>query len=614
MTTANSSSSSSSTTSSTSQPSNHYHSTTSQVHTLTSSTNTNNNNGGSNNNNNNPGIPPPPPDNYVTIIPVVDQYGSGQFRSRRTTAPNASKQTGTNHRKKNKIRSDIESDYGTYSGQREYYREQRSRGDYLTRGAALNAANSANTTEYVPSNSSHLHATLTRSNIVPSHIDNSSSSVYSVSQRGNLVTESLPPQHDQLEREPRRYEMSRGTRSGTSALIDQKKFDRRNPTILRKKLDVCIYLMSSVGIKLEVEEGSTITAAELVNTLIEEEELSLPRSPHHKSFYIRREWNHFLQRFSSAPLEKKALDEPILSLQRNVFFSHKSDEVKIRDHKILELLYEEAKYNILTGQYPCELSDYVMLGGIQARLELGTYDQDIHTPSYFRSIMYRFLPEHASIYGNWSSWVPWRSGGAKNSLEVRLIEQYKMILANASPKRLVRKYLEFCWSLPYYGSAFFHGQIETPARSLTSLVINRDTEVLIAINSQGFYVIDPIKVVILLGLKLEELIFCVIENGRRVSKILQIFSRQAVQMDALIATFVDDLKQRVALYNDDPEANIFNDSSSMEADDCLVPLTTVSRRGIPESCLSNKLNRLTLATFDDEGHCIGHMGSWSFSN
>ena len=35
--------------------------------------------------------------------------------------------------------------------------------------------------------------------------------------------------------------------------------------------------------------------------------------------------------------------------------------------------------------------------------------------------------------------------------------------------------------------------------------------------------------------------------------------------------------------------------------DCLVPLTTVSRRGIPESCLSNKLNRLTLATFDDEG-------------
>ena len=30
-----------------------------------------------------------------------------------------------------------------------------------------------------------------------------------------------------------------------------------------------------------------------------------------------------------------------------------------------------------------------MLGGIQARLELGPYDMTIHTPSYFRTIMYR---------------------------------------------------------------------------------------------------------------------------------------------------------------------------------------------------------------------------------
>ena len=102
--------------------------------------------------------------------------------------------------------------------------------------------------------------------------------------------------------------------------------------------------------------------------------------------------------------------------------------------------------------------------------------------------------------------------------------------------------------------------------------------------------------------------------------------------------------QRAAMYAEDGDGNIYNDNSSTEADgqtnhktgtvkiflstpDCLVPLTTVSRRGIPESCLSNKLSRwvkcfmslmpmvrLTLATFDDEGHCIGHMGSWSFSS
>ena len=76
-----------------------------------------------------------------------------------------------------------------------------------------------------------------------------------------------------------------------------------------------------------------------------------------------------------------------------------------------------------------------------------------------------------------------------------LIFTLQAIPSNASPKRLVRKYLEFCWSLPYYGSAFFRGHIETPAKSLTSLVINQDTEVIIAINSLGLHVIDPTNVV-----------------------------------------------------------------------------------------------------------------------
>ena len=82
------------------------------------------------------------------------------------------------------------------------------------------------------------------------------------------------------------------------------------------------------------------------------------------SLFFRREWNHFLQRFSSAPQNLKALDEPVLSLQRNVFCS-KREEQGVKDHKVLELLYEEAKYNMLTSRYPCEISDYIMLGGIQ---------------------------------------------------------------------------------------------------------------------------------------------------------------------------------------------------------------------------------------------------------
>merc|ERR1719500_496216 len=488
--------------------------------------------------------------------------------------------------------------------------------------------------------------------------------------RGAALSSQQPPSHRDFPGEQRRYAApggqqaqqqgsgQQGSRIGRNLSSEKlgsggQENLRRNPTILRKKLDVCVYLMSAVAVQMEVEEGANATVTDLVSSLLEEEELGLPRAtqdilslwmnspllevqlkPHHKPFFIRREWNHFLQRFSSAPQNLKALDEPVLSLQRNVFCS-KREEQGVKDHKVLELLYEEAKYNMLTSRYPCEISDYIMLGGIQARLEIGPYDMAVHTPAFFRQNLSRFLPEHAvRKTGSILSWLPW-SASAKTSPEARLIDQFKAIPSNASPKRLVKKYLEFCWSLPYYGSAFFRGQIETPAKSLTSLVINQDSEVLIAINSQGLYVIDPVNVVVLLGLKFEELSwdyakpsqennedclpclfiqFCVIENGRRVSKILQVFSRQAVQMDALISAFVDEIKQRAAMYAEDGDGNIYNDNSSTEADDCLVPLTTVSRRGIPESCLSNKLSRLTLATFDDEGHCIGHMGSWSFSS
>ena len=117
-----------------------------------------------------------------------------------------------------------------------------------------------------------------------------------------------------------------------------------------------------------------------------------------------------------------------------------------------------------------------------------------------------------------------------------------------------------------------------------------------------------------------------------------------ILIESIVALWSFFFFQRAAMYAEDGDGNIYNDNSSTEADgqtnhktgtvkifpsipDCLVPLTTVSRRGIPESCLSNKLSRwvscflslmpmvrLTLATFDDEGHCIGHMGSWSFSS
>lgn len=55
-----------------------------------------------------------------------------------------------------------------------------------------------------------------------------------------------------------------------------------------------------------------------------------------------------------------------------------------RDPRILELLYEEARHNVLMGRYVMEPAHSLMLGGIQARVELGPYNSHTHTVSFFR--------------------------------------------------------------------------------------------------------------------------------------------------------------------------------------------------------------------------------------
>ena len=118
---------------------------------------------------------------------------------------------------------------------REYFRE-RPRGEFLTRGAALA---SQQVQPGQPPEFGSLTVTPSRGSL-GSHID-AAGTVYSVSQR-NIMTSSvtsgggiqvLPEQqHEQLEREPRRYVASHDLVRTRSAL--QPKESRRNPTILRK--------------------------------------------------------------------------------------------------------------------------------------------------------------------------------------------------------------------------------------------------------------------------------------------------------------------------------------------------------------------------------------------
>lgn len=397
----------------------------------------------------------------------------------------------------------------------------------------------------------------------------------------------------------------------------------------QNKKQVCVFLMNKVGLCLDVDRIQLVTAQNLLDTILDDDQevglplkareifslwitsplLELQLKSYQKPFCIRQQWTELLTKYTTASRQKIEMDEPILSFQRNVFFD-KREEIRIDDMKIMELLYEEAKANILDGRYPCEIEDCEVLAGIQARLELGSYDIHIHTPNYFRTRLQDYLPAHACKRG-WSFF----GFGSKTGPEQRIIEKYKNISSNTTTYKLLRKYLEFCWALPYYGSAFFQGQVEKSVKGISAFINHYDMPILIAINREGIHLIKHSEAVVLLSLHYQQfswdyanplqsnnpdclpclfIQFHMPGTRRQESKLLQIFSRQAFLMDKLISAFVEELKKQ-NLWGD----QVDHLSASEQPDDDVFPISPAKL--CSELSLTRNLKRLSLATFNETG-------------
>ncbi|KAJ6638743.1 FERM domain-containing protein 8 [Pseudolycoriella hygida] len=361
------------------------------------------------------------------------------------------------------------------------------------------------------------------------------------------------------------------------------------PRPLQNVIPTCVYLMSRIAVHMEIEGTAQCPAQVMLAAALGCEELGIANKllaqsvfglwmtsplleiqlkPHNRPYAVRSSWTKLLEKHSHGNAIQKKYDEPMIGLKRSVYFS-KKDEEKIKDPRILELLYEEARHNVLSGRYIMEPAHSIMLGGIQARIELGPYNVHTHTIGFFRENQLRFLPAHVAKSSSWS-WLP---VSRKTSAEVRLLEQFKRVPTTATTRKLMRKYLEFCWALPFYGAAFFHGQVEQPVRGLMSLVNHKDSPVIVAINEKGLFVIDHFESTLILGLRYEELswdygkpsvsddpecLSCIfiqfdaVENGIAITKLMQIFSRQAPMMDALLSYFAEQMKRRREGYDGQP--------------------------------------------------------------
>ncbi|XP_004383792.1 FERM domain-containing protein 8 isoform X1 [Trichechus manatus latirostris] len=398
--------------------------------------------------------------------------------------------------------------------------------------------------------------------------------------------------------------------------------------------DVVVYLADDTMVPLALENLPALSAHELHRTI--REVLQLPDiavdafalwlvspllevqlKPKHQPYKLGRQWPELLLRFTDAPDEDVAMDEPSLQFRRNVFFP-KWRELQIRDEDVLRLLYEEAKGNVLSARYPCDIEDCEALGALVCRVQLGPYQPGHPAACTLREKLDSFLPAHLCKRGH-GLFAALRGRGTKAGTgEQGLLNAYRgvkeVVGSDSEHEHLLsthyRAYLFKCHELPFYGCAFFHGEIDKPAQSF--LHRGGRKPVTLAISLEGVHVIDSREKHVLLGLRFQELSwdhtsleeeeepvlwleFDGESEGMPVNKLLKIYSKQAELMSGLIEYCIE-LNQAV-----EPAAPQDSGSGPTSAPGSLPPPTQRPKLRRQGSVVCSRIQHLSTIDYVDDG-------------
>ncbi|KAI1305805.1 FERM domain-containing protein 8 [Halotydeus destructor] len=443
--------------------------------------------------------------------------------------------------------------------------------------------------------------------------------------------------------------------------------------------EVCVFLMNQVGICLPVRnETRMVTTKEIFNSVKSEllqgvhrseahvtwlvndaidgglrlnyghEEdwdkvfalwicsplLELQLQPNKHPFRSLALWNSLLTKYTCASKEAIELDEPVLSFQRDVMLS-KDEEKNIQNAGILELLFEEAKVNILEGRYLT--NDLEELAAIAAAIDLRNNSTGTEpNAEYFKLNDHKYLP----LYFRSQS-TKGRSYSRKNKLGAygHILELYKKIKPATSKDALIKQYLTICWNLDIYGSAFFTGQMEIVTKNVRQLVNHYDKEVWVAINEYGLHLVEKKSHLMLVSLHYNEFnwqlahpadesnpnsLHCLFiqinftcqeaelstngsansctprhceirsvddQESKTQCKMYQIFSKQAGLMTKLLLAFSSKL----------PDRDVADSGSFRDTINTTKPL---------EASTLKRLKKLTCGTFNPQGKLIKNQGSF----
>lgn len=142
---------------------------------------------------------------------------------------------------------------------------------------------------------------------------------------------------------------------------------------------------------------------------------------------------------------------------------------------MINLLYAEARFNVLKGRYPCDLEDAVYLGGLIIHSYVGRYNPAKHTSGYISSCLYKYvLPGR---FHRLCSSSKWESALGKYHSKFKDLTVYQARYLFVS---YVRRW-------PTYGSSYFPICVDRPLSGFFEL---RTQLWYLGINVRGIFVFD----------------------------------------------------------------------------------------------------------------------------
>uniref|UniRef100_UPI00358F0CA9 krev interaction trapped protein 1 isoform X2 n=1 Tax=Myxine glutinosa TaxID=7769 RepID=UPI00358F0CA9 len=217
--------------------------------------------------------------------------------------------------------------------------------------------------------------------------------------------------------------------------------------------------------------------------------LSLQLKPSHKPLQQLREWGKVIEELVPVPSQDES---PELLLRRNVCLCL-DKEKQVEEPAAIEVLFEEARGNLLKGMYPCSSQETVRLSALLLLINYGEYDGHKHKHGFLtEEDLKLILPCYKLKQKSHTTWIN------------RVLHEYKQSRAEGLIKdrhALQQRFLGACWEFPTYGAAFFSGHIYTRSGSAGHKAVS----VHIGVNCMGLQLLAVETKVLLLNLTHEQM-------------------------------------------------------------------------------------------------------------